>query len=214
MTRMGGNRRHPSIFPQATQERAFLQQIKFCARTGHKPQQKESEQHRSWKARRRMLCQVTGAVEWSRWRPGRNFMEMPGDSFQILARPRESKCYLTTVLITGEPSRSPHLSSLPSLLPIPWARKEYWRRRKRKDYVSAPPTSRGGEKLKAALQESLGGLVAVALHSHGRGPGSIPGCGVSDQGKNGRKRSGLLILTGSRTFLFFFSSTAQLVGSH
>ena len=68
---------------------------------------------------------------------------MPKKSFQILSRPRESKCYVTTVLIKGEPSHSPHLSSFPSLLPTPWARKEYWRRRKRQDYVSAPPTSRG-----------------------------------------------------------------------
>ena len=70
-------------------------------------------------------------------------MEMPKKSFQILSRPRESKCYVTTVLIKGEPSHSPHLSFFPSLLPTPWARKEYWRRRKRQDYVSAPPTSRG-----------------------------------------------------------------------
>ena len=40
-------------------------------------------------------------------------METPEESFQILARPRESKYYLTTVLIKGEPSHSPHLCPFP-----------------------------------------------------------------------------------------------------
>ena len=94
------------------------------------------------------------------------------------------------------------LTSLPSLLPTPWARKEVWRRRKRKGYVSAPPTSRGGEKLKAVLQESPGGLGVVTLHSHGRGPGLIPGCRVNDQEKNGRKRaSGYWLLQEAELFL-------------
>lgn len=202
-----------SIFPQATQERAFLQQIKFCARTGHKPQQKSLSNTDGRPGKN--ACRSHGSngmVPMEAWEEYHGNARGVRNHFKCLARPRESKCYLTTVLIEENLLYvlSPLLS--PSLLPIPWARKEYWRRRRRrKDYV-APPTSRGGEKLKAALRESLGGLVAGALHSHGRGPGSIP-LGVELIKKNGRKRSGYWFLQEAGLFSFFFNLYA-LVGSH
>lgn len=146
-----------------------------------------------------------GGLEGISWKcPGSHFKYLPGPGKANVTllqfRSRENLLVLLTSPL-----------SLPSSLLLGLGKNTGGGERGRT--VSAPPTSRGGEKLKAALQESLG-LVAVALHSHGRGPGSIPACGVNDQGKNGRKRFRLLIVTGGRTFLFYFSSTVQLVGSH